>query len=91
MHGMPASQHVAAPPRFEHGLLAPQAGVISKLHYRALVFESTHLSDISPTGAVSDEGSWVRCQNPDHGGDRQAARGFPDGRHGQHHVLSKNL
>ena len=28
----------AAPPRFEHGLLAPQAGVISKLHYRALVF-----------------------------------------------------
>ena len=26
----------AAPPRFEHGLLAPQAGVISKLHYRAL-------------------------------------------------------
>ena len=46
------SHNLAAPPRFEHGLLAPQAGVISKLHYRALVFESTHLSDISATARL---------------------------------------
>ena len=26
---------MAAPPRFEHGFVAPQATVISRLHYRA--------------------------------------------------------
>ena len=29
-------KELAAPPRFEHGFEAPQASVISKLHYRAI-------------------------------------------------------
>ena len=39
--------HVADPPRFEHGLQAPQARVISRLHY------GSNASPISKFGIMS--------------------------------------
>ena len=39
---------MADPPRFEHGLQAPQAHVISRLHYGSSDF-STRVSCLTPT------------------------------------------
>ena len=39
---------MADPPRFEHGLQAPQAHVISRLHYGSSKF-STGISCLTPT------------------------------------------
>ena len=51
---------MADPPRFEHGLQAPQAHVISRLHYGSSEF-STGLSCLTPTvfGIYIDIGSIV--------------------------------
>ncbi len=59
---------MAAPPRFEHGFEAPQASVISKLHYRAdspdspPQYKREGMADRSP-----HKGSWTMFSWSNHG------------------------
>ena len=68
MHDLNLKAVRAAPPRFEHGFEAPQASVISKLHYRATSAQRPpQYKREGASSRILHKGSWALLLWGNHG------------------------